>query len=291
MELFGVVDQIGGVDWYAAAVWRGAVVVAQGLLQSCRQSMRLTVKGKAQDGRAVGETRGLVGLVGLLQTPPPCLGRLFLLRNHRPSSLCNATRNFDYPLALINNLVLTPNSTHSFFTLLLFLLVSRFLCVFLSSSAGRLLHSLSRLLVFPFTPSCSRRPLKRTTTLPPLPSAPTCFTSHIQPPELITALPKDKGVRVKTSLSPLSCSSEIATPQHPEQRHSILRPWNLPSPTVRLRFPLPLIHQPRCSILTFCFQCILMWKRLCIACSSATASTALEPHLLAPRAQTARSAH
>jgi len=26
--------------------------------------------GKAQDGRAVGETRGLVGLVGLLQTPP-----------------------------------------------------------------------------------------------------------------------------------------------------------------------------------------------------------------------------
>ena len=70
MELFGVDDQIGGVDRYAAAVWRDGVVVAQGLLQSCRQSMRLTVKGKAQDGRAVGETRGLVGLVGLLQTPP-----------------------------------------------------------------------------------------------------------------------------------------------------------------------------------------------------------------------------
>jgi len=45
VELFGVVDQIGGVDWYAAAVWRGAVVVAQGLLQSCRQSVRLNHDG------------------------------------------------------------------------------------------------------------------------------------------------------------------------------------------------------------------------------------------------------
>lgn len=54
--------------------------------------------------------------------------------------------------------------------------------------------------------------------------------------------------------------------------------------------PFRLIDHPRCTILTFCFQCILMWKRHCIACSSATASTALEPHLLAPRAQAARSA-
>jgi len=86
--------------------------------------------GKAQDGRAVGETRGLVGLVGLLQTPPPCLGRLFLLRNHRPSSLCNATRNFDYPLALINNLVLTLNSTHSFlYSLAVSSRLSLFVCL------------------------------------------------------------------------------------------------------------------------------------------------------------------
>ena len=45
MELFGVNDQIGGVGRYAVAVWRDAVVVAQGLLQSCRQSVRLNRNG------------------------------------------------------------------------------------------------------------------------------------------------------------------------------------------------------------------------------------------------------
>jgi hypothetical protein len=199
----------------------------------------------------------------LLQTPLSVLST-------RPFVLCATTRRSSTRHAISpsartnNNLVLTLQHLTRFL-LLLFLLVSRFyVSLFSLSSAGRLLYSLS------LTTSCFPLPLllapavatrsSLTITNSPLPSAPT-WSSVARPASLINyCSTEDKGIY----LSPLSCTSEIATPRQlpiSKQRGRISRPWHLPSPTVRLRLFFR-YRSTRCGLLTFHFQCILMWKML-----------------------------
>ena len=114
-----------------------------------------------------------------------------------------------------------------------------------------------------------------------MPSAPTWFTSHDQPPKLITALPKaQRSARSNPPCRLCLAASEIATPQHPNKDIEISRLWNLLSPTVRLRFSLPPYRSSKMHYTDFLLSVhphvekapYSLFKRDCVDCPGTTPS-------------------